>query len=62
MYTRGLVNTRVHTLQGFECLSQVCSFMIAIYSPFYAAYLYLSEAQPTRTDGWFGARLLAKRA
>src|SRR3712207_413491 len=33
-YTSGLVNTLVHTLQGFECLFHVCSFMIAIYSPF----------------------------
>jgi hypothetical protein len=41
-YTSGLVNTRVHTLQGLECLSHVCFFMIAIYySPFHAAYLFL---------------------
>jgi hypothetical protein len=32
-YTSGLVNTRVHTLQGLECLSHLCSFMIAIDSP-----------------------------
>src|ERR687894_388253 len=41
-YTSGLVSTRDHTLQGLECLSHVCSFMIAIYFPFHATYLYLS--------------------
>jgi hypothetical protein len=44
MYASGLVNTLVHTLQGFECFAHVCSFMIAIFSPSYAAYLFLSEA------------------
>src|SRR5215217_8548151 len=42
-YTSGLVNTLVHTLQGFECLSHVCSFMIATCSPFHA--LTLSQTQ-----------------
>jgi hypothetical protein len=38
-YTSRLVKTRVYTLQGFECLSHVRSFMIAIYSPPDAACL-----------------------
>src|ERR687897_80801 len=63
-YTSGLVNTRVHTLQGFECLSHVCSFMIAIHSPFQVAYLILGldKAHLTRTDCWSGVRLLVNSA
>src|SRR5829696_9973111 len=63
-YTSGLVNTLLHTLQGFECLSHVCSFMIAMCFPSHVAYLDLGpgEARLTRTGCWYGARPLDKSA
>src|SRR5215216_699758 len=49
-YTSGLVNTLVHTLQGFECLSHVRSFMIAIYSPPDAACLFIVKNTKFRLE------------